>query len=159
AQLQELHTPGKGAIDDVAKYLKEPVERFVKTLVYVADGKPILALVRGDRQLNELKLKAAAKAGALELASDALVADVTGAPVGSAGAHGRPQERKVPTFADPEVAAIASAITGANKADYHVRGWNLAREAPAATITDLRTAAEGDRCARCEGGTYKAFRG
>jgi prolyl-tRNA synthetase len=143
----------------VVKYLKEPVERFVKTLLYVADGKPVIALVRGDRALNELKLKAAVGATALELASDSLVTEITGAPVGYAGAHGRPQELGTPTYADPEVAAIASAITGANKGDYHVRGWSLGRDVPKAKIVDLRTAAEGDRCARCEGGTYKAFRG
>src|SRR5579871_1221814 len=81
ADLQELHTPGKGGIIDVAKYLKEPIERFVKTLIYVADGKPMMALVRGDRDVNELKLKAVAKVDALELASDLLVGEVTGAQV------------------------------------------------------------------------------
>jgi prolyl-tRNA synthetase len=154
-QLQELHTPGKGGIADVVKFLREPIERFVKTLIYVADGKPVMALVRGDRDLNEIKLKAAIGAEALELASDALVVQVTGAPVGYAG----PQGRGVAVYADPEVAAIPSAITGANKGDYHVRGFNLAREVPDAKIVDLRTAAAGDACARCSDGTYRAYRG
>jgi prolyl-tRNA synthetase len=153
--LQELHTPNKGGIDDVVKYLKEPIARFVKTLIYLADGKPIIALVRGDRSLNELKLKALAGAETLELASDATVQQVTGAPVGYAG----PQGRNVPVYADLEVAAIPSAITGANKGDYHVRGFNLGREVPDAKLVDLRTAAGGDPCARCEKGTYRAYRG
>src|SRR5262249_38316648 len=80
-----VHTPGKGGIDDVAGFLGEPIDRFVKTLIYVAAGKPLIALVRGDRDVNELKLKAAAAADAIELASDALVAQVTGAAVGYAG--------------------------------------------------------------------------
>jgi prolyl-tRNA synthetase len=155
AQLQELHTPGKGGIEDVSKYLRESIDRFVKTLVYVADGKTVIALVRGDRGINELKLKAALGADALELASDTAVREVTGAEVGYAG----PQGRNVPVYADPEVAAIASAITGANKTDYHVRGFNLGRDVPGAKIVDLRTAAAGDRCARCEKGTYRAHRG
>jgi len=155
AQLQELHTPGKGGIDDVVKYLKEPVERFVKTLIYLADGKPVIALVRGDRGLNELKLKAAIGCEALELAGDALVRELTGAEVGYAG----PQGRAAPVYADPEVGAIASAITGANKTDYHVRGFNLGREVPAAKVVDLRTAAGGDACARCGQGSYQAYRG
>jgi prolyl-tRNA synthetase len=155
AELKELHTPGKGGIEDVAKYLKEPVERFVKTLIYIADGKPVIALLRGDRGLNELKLKAAIGAEQLELASDSTVREVSGAEVGYAGAQGR----NVPVYADPEVAAIASAITGANKTDYHVRGFNLNRDVPNAKLVDLRTAAEGDRCARCKKGTYRAYRG
>jgi prolyl-tRNA synthetase len=154
-RLEELHTPNKGGIDDVAKYLKEPKERFVKTLVYVADGKPIIALVRGDRDLNELKLRSAVGAQQLELAADVLVQQLTGAAVGFAG----PQGLKAPVHADPEVAAIANAITGANKTDYHVRGFNLSRDVPEAKLTDLRTAAAGDRCARCAEGRYRAFRG
>jgi prolyl-tRNA synthetase len=154
-QLQELHTPGKGSIADVAKFLREEPTRFVKTLIYVADGKPVMALLRGDRDLNELKLKAVIGCEALELAADNLVRDLTGADVGYAGAHGR----DVPVYADPEVAAIASAITGANKTDYHVRGWNLGREVPNAKIVDLRTAAAGDLCPRCSKGHYRAFRG
>lgn len=154
-KLEELHTPGKGGIQDVAKFLREDATRFVKTLIYVADGKPIIALVRGDRDLNELKLKAVAGAEALELASDALVREVTGAEVGYAG----PQGRSVPVYADYEVAAIASGITGANKTDYHVRGFNLGRDVPNAKIVDLRTAAGGDPCGRCGKGTYRFYRG
>jgi prolyl-tRNA synthetase len=166
AELQELHTPGKGGIDDVVKYLKEPVTRFVKTLIYVADGKPVIALLRGDRDLNELKLKALAGVDQLELASDATVREVTGADVGYAGAQGRlgprPEDgvgRDVPVYADYEVAAIASAITGANKTDYHVRGFNLLRDVPGAKLVDLRVAAAGDPCARCGVGHYRAHRG
>ncbi|HZS41676.1 MAG TPA: proline--tRNA ligase [Polyangia bacterium] len=155
SNIQELHTPNKGGIADVVKFLKEPIERFVKTLIYVADGKPFMALVRGDRDVNELKLKAAVGAELMELASDALVSEVTGAAVGYAG----PQGRNIPVYADYEVAAIANAITGANKTDYHVRGFNLERDVPGAKIVDLRTAAAGDRCARCEKGTYRAHRG
>jgi prolyl-tRNA synthetase len=153
--MEEKHTPGKSSIEDVAKYMKEPVERFVKTLIYIADGKPVIALLRGDRALNELKLKAAIGADQLDMASDAVVREVTGAEVGFAGAQGR----SVPVYADPEVAAIASAITGANKTDYHVRGFNLTRDVPQAKLTDLRTAAGGDACPRCGKGTYKAYRG
>ena len=153
--LQELSTPNKRTIDEVAKFLREDKKRFVKTLIFIADGKPVVALLRGDRDLNELKLKSALGAGQLDMASDAQVTEVTGAPVGFAGAQGL----TVTVYADPEVAAIASGITGANKADYHVRGFNLGRDVPTAKIVDLRTAAEGDRCARCEAGTYKAFRG
>jgi len=164
--LTEIHTPKKGGIADVVEFLKEPIDRFVKTLIYVADGKPVVALVRGDREVNELKLKALLKAEAIELAGDALVGELTKAPVGYAGpqrpAHavgGRAIPAEVPILADLEVAAIASGITGANKGDHHVRGFNLGRDVPDARLVDLRTAGEGDRCARCATGTYRFFRG
>jgi prolyl-tRNA synthetase len=155
ADLQELHTPGKGGIEDVVKYLKEPVTRFIKTIIYVAEGKPVMVLVRGDHNINELKLKAQLGAEQLDLASDATVREVTGADVGYAGAQGR----SVPVYADLEVAAIANGITGANKTDYHVRGFNLKRDVPNAKIVDLRTAGAGDPCARCATGHYRAYRG
>ncbi len=154
--MRKIHTPGVGSIPEVVAFLKtHPVETFVKTLVYVADGEVVMALVRGDRALNEPKLKAAIGAGALELATDAIVEKVTGAPVGFAG----PQGRSVPVYADPEVAAIASGVTGANERDHHVAGFNLGRDVPNAKVVDLRTAAAGDACARCGKGRYRAFRG
>jgi prolyl-tRNA synthetase len=155
AALEEVHTPGAGSIDAVSKLLKSKPRDFVKTLIYIADGKPLIALVRGDRDVNELKLKAVAGAEALELASDALVREVTGAEVGFAG----PQGRTVPVWADLEVAAMGWAVTGANKTDYHVKGFNLGRDVPAAKLVDLRTAAAGDACARCASGHYRAYRG
>lgn len=157
APLQELHTPNKGGIADVVKFLREPVERFVKTLIYQHDGGLAVALLRGDRDLNELKLKALLKTDALQLADDAAVFRLTGAAVGYAGPHSL--REAVPIFADHEVATIANGITGANKTDYHVRGFNLERDVPAAQLADLRTAAAGDGCARCEAGVYRAHRG
>jgi prolyl-tRNA synthetase len=155
AALEEVHTPGAGSIEDVSKLLKTKPNVFIKTLIYVADGKPLMALVRGDRDLNELKLKALLGAETLELAGDGLVREVTGAGVGFAGPHGR----AVPVYADLEVPAMAWAVTGANKTDYHVRGFNLGRDVPGAKPVDLRTAAAGDLCARCGEGHYRAYRG
>jgi prolyl-tRNA synthetase len=155
--LTVVSTPNAWSIEDVSKLLARPSQEFIKTLVYVADGKPIIACVRGDRDVNELKLKAILKADALALADDSLVTQVTSAKVGYAGPHG--VTRKIPIYADLEVAQIASAITGANQADAHVTGLNLQRDCPEAHIVDLRTAAGGDRCARCEDGVYQAYRG
>ena len=155
--LKEVPTPNCWTITGTAELLKADVKRFVKTLIYVADGNPIVACVRGDRDVNELKLKALLKADALELASDAMVTQVTGAKVGYAGPHG--VVRKVSVYVDLEVAAIASGITGANKSDAHVVGLNIGRDCPEAKVVDLRTAAAGDRCARCEEGVYRSHRG
>jgi prolyl-tRNA synthetase len=153
--IEEVHTPGHGGIEDVVKFLGDPIERFVKTLVYMADDKPVIACVRGDRQLNEAKLKAAVGAGILELATEAQVAAATGgAPIGYVGPQGRND-----VYIDPEITVIESGITGANKRDYHIRNYNQSRDNASAKIVDLRIAAAGDLCARCKKGHYRAFRG
>jgi prolyl-tRNA synthetase len=153
--LRELHTPGAGGIADVVRFLGGgfAAAQFVKTLVYVDDDNvPLMALVRGDRAVDERKLSRAA-GKRLRLAADVVVREVTGAAVGFAGAQGR----RCAIFADPEAAAIASAVTGANKTDYHVIGFNVGRDAPAARIVELRRAVAGDACA-C-GGTWRPARG
>ena len=150
-----VSTPGKHTIAEVSAFLKVPPTALVKTLVYLADGRPVVVLVRGDREVNEIKLKKALGAGEIVLASDAAVKEVTGAPVGFAG----PVGLKAPVYVDDEVAAMADFVTGANQADAHLTGVNVGRDfAPAAT-GDYRQAAPGDACPRCDKGTFKGYRG
>jgi prolyl-tRNA synthetase len=156
--LTEVHTPGAKTIAEVVAFFgaSASVDAFVKTLIYVDDGnRPLVALVRGDRAVDERKLAALAGVDRLRLAADAVVREVTGAEVGFAGAQGR----RVPVYADREVAALANAITGANRTDHHVRGFNLAREVADARLGDLRRAVAGDACPRCANGRYAAIRG
>ena len=154
--LAEIHTPGASTIGEVAALLGGSAASFVKTLVYVTDdNRPLMALVRGDRAVEERKLCALAGVERVRLAADAVVRDVTGAEVGFAGAHGR----RVPVYADVEVAALPSAVTGANRTDYHVRGFNLGRDVPDAVAGDLRRALAGDACGSCGGGRYGTARG
>src|SRR5204863_201481 len=79
--IEKLHTPGKGGIDDVAAFLKVEKSRFIKTLVYLGDGKPVVVLVRGDHDVNEIKLRKLLGVAEVVLASDTAVKEVTGAPV------------------------------------------------------------------------------
>src|SRR4051812_5455808 len=95
AEKQKVATPGKHSIADVSAFLNVPADKLVKTLIYLADGKPLAVLVRGDRDVNEIKLKKALGAAQLLLATDAAVREVTGAPVGFAG----PVGLKVPVYA------------------------------------------------------------
>ena len=107
--LAEVATPGKKTIADVAAFFGAPAATLIKTIIYVSDdNQPLMALVRGDRAVSDGKLRALAGVGPLRLAADAVVREVTGAEVGFAGAQGR----RVPVFADSEVAALASAISG-----------------------------------------------
>ncbi|HVT08204.1 MAG TPA: proline--tRNA ligase, partial [Polyangia bacterium] len=155
ASVAKVATPGKASIADVSAFLKVAPEKIVKTLIYVADGKTVAVLVRGDRAVNEIKLQKALGAGMLALAGDAAVTEATGAPVGFAG----PVGLKVPVYCDLEVAAMSDFVVGANAADLHLTGVNVNRDFTPAAVGDYRTAAAGDRCARCETGHLVAYRG
>ena len=155
AAVTKVHTPGKHSIEDVSQFLQVAPTALAKTLIYLADGKPVAVLVRGDRSVNEIKLKKALGARDLLLASDAAVREVTGAPTGFAG----PVGLKAPVYVDHEVAAMADLVVGANQADQHLTGVNLDRDFAAAARGDYRQAAPGDGCARCADGTLRGHRG
>src|SRR5579871_3883797 len=108
--MTRVSTPGQHTIAEVSAFLKVPATSLVKTLIYLADGAPIAVLVRGDREVNEIKVKKTTGANDVVLASDAAVREVTGAPVGFAG----PVGLKVPVYADDEVAAMSDFVVGAN---------------------------------------------
>jgi prolyl-tRNA synthetase len=155
AEKQKVATPGKHSIADVSAFLKVAPEKLVKTLIYLADGKPVAVLVRGDRDVNEIKLKKALGADQLVLATDAAVREVTGAPVGFAG----PVGLKAPIYCDLEICALSDFVVGANEADAHLTGVNIERDFTPTACGDYRAAAAGDPCARCDKGHLKAYRG
>ncbi|MEK6606305.1 MAG: proline--tRNA ligase [Myxococcota bacterium] len=152
--VEKVATPGKRTVEEVCAFLQVSPSALVKTLIYLADGKPIAALVRGDREVNEVKLKRAAGARDLLLGNDAAIAAATGGPVGFSG----PVGLKIPIFADNEVRAMADAVVGANAADTHLRHVAFGRDFDA-TVVDLRQAAAGDACPRCARGRFRFFRG
>jgi prolyl-tRNA synthetase len=155
AAATRVATPGKHTIADVSGFLKVPPTSLVKTLIYLADGKPIAALVRGDRDVNEIKLRRATGASELLMASDAAVREVTGAPVGFAG----PVGLKIPIYCDVEVCAMADFVVGANAADAHLTGVNIERDFTPTACGDYRQAVPGDACPRCATGHFKGYRG
>jgi len=148
--LQPVATPEKRTVDEVAAFLGLSSDRFVKTLLYVVDGgNAVAALVRGDHTLSEAKLKDALGAQVIELAPEATVERVTGAPVGFAGPVGLPT--RLHLIADRALVGITDAVSGANEADMHLTGIDQARDFPEATFADLRVATAGDPCPRCDG--------
>ena len=153
--VKKVATPGHHTIAEVSKFFGVPAEKLVKTLIYLADGKPVAVMVRGDRDVNEIKLQKALSAETLHLAGDAEVKQITGAPVGFAG----PVGLKAPIYVDLEVAALSDFVVGANEADAHLTGVNLDRDFKPAAQGDYRTVVAGDACARCEGGHLRAYRG
>jgi prolyl-tRNA synthetase len=155
AAMEKVATPGKRTIEEVSAFLGVQAADLVKTLVYVADGKPIAVLVRGDRNLNEIKLKRELKARELALAVDKVVEEATGAPVGFAG----PVGLKIPIYCDLEVCALSSFVCGANAADAHYKNVVSKRDFLPTVCGDFRDAAVGDACPRCEKGHFIGYRG
>jgi prolyl-tRNA synthetase len=151
----KVHTPAKHTVEEVTDFLKVTAQQLAKTLIYLADGKPVAVMIRGDRDVNEPKLQAALGAEELVLATDKAVEEVTKAPVGFAG----PVGLDVPLFVDRELETMVNFVTGANEGDQHFVNVNLGRDFRPTAVLDVRTAAAGDRCARCEAGTYEGYRG
>ena len=145
--IERVSTPGAATIEQVAKFLKCSAQRMIKTLIYVADGKPIAVLLRGDHEANEGKVRRAAAVAKIELADPKVIAEVTGAPVGFAGPVGLKQP--IPIYADREIEKIVNGITGANEAETHLKGVNPGRDFQATAFADLRKAIDGDPCPRC----------
>ncbi|MCL2104787.1 MAG: proline--tRNA ligase [Kiritimatiellaeota bacterium] len=143
--MSEVATPDVRTVDELVKFFSCAADRFTKTLIYVADGKPVAVLVPGDRDLNEHKFKRLLGCKKLELADDATVRQVTGAPVGFAG----PVGLTIPIYADQSLNGAAGRITGANKADTHVKNISLARDAAVTAFEDLVIVGDGDACPLC----------
>jgi prolyl-tRNA synthetase len=153
--MARVATPGKHSIEDVSRFLDLRPTRLAKTLIYLADGRAIAVMVRGDRTVNEIKLKKALGASELLLATDAGVREVTGAPTGFAG----PVGLKAPVYLDDELGQTIDLVVGGNQADLHLTGVNVDRDFVPAARGDYRQAAPGDRCARCDEGHLQGYRG
>jgi prolyl-tRNA synthetase len=155
---EEIATPDARTIDEIVALLEEPAERFIKTLVFIADEVGVVALVRGDDQLSEAKLTTALGCDVLRLANDAEIEKLTGGPQGFSGPQGL-AARGLRMVADLRLEGATGMVTGANKKDAHVRGIDHARDFAEAEFADLRAARAGDPCARCDGGALKEYRG
>jgi prolyl-tRNA synthetase len=128
-----------------------PAKRQLKTLVYVADEKLVVAVVRGDQELNEAKLQTATAAQVVRPARPEEIPPLMGASAGSLGAV---RFDRAPVFVDPSLADRKDMVTGANEDGFHVRGVDVRRDVlfgPHAKLADLRTVKAGEGCPRCDG--------
>ncbi len=144
--LKEVPTPGITTIEKVGKLLKAPAKRMVKTLIYLADGKPVAALVRGDHDASQTKLRKLLGCGKVTLADAATIERVTGAPIGYSGPVGLKDTKLV---ADYSILEMPNFITGANKKDAHLMNVNLARDFKIDLVGDIRYITSGDPCPKC----------
>ena len=140
-ELAKVATPGVKTIDDVAQFLNVDESQCLKTLVYVADGEFVVALLVGNDQLNEVKLKNHLGADFLEAANEEQVLELLGASFGSLGPVGLPENVRV--IADRCVQDVRNAIVGANENDFHFTGVNPGRDFQAEYV-DIREVREGE---------------
>ncbi|MCL6518863.1 MAG: proline--tRNA ligase [Armatimonadetes bacterium] len=145
-EMAEVDTPGVHTVEQVCEFLRTTPDRLLKTLIYMADGKPVAALVRGDRELNEGRFKAILGAKTLEMATPEQIQEYTGGPLGFSG----PVGLKIPMYADEETRGMVNFVTGANKKDTHLVNVNWSDIKQTVTWKRLRFAVAGDICDVCE---------
>ncbi|MEZ7606566.1 proline--tRNA ligase [Streptococcus sp. 27098_8_113] len=141
AELVRVETPDCKTIDEVAAFLQVDTEETIKTLVYMADEKPVVALLVGNDQLNEVKLKNHLGADFFEVASEEDVRQILGAGFGSLGPVNLPED--VTIIADRRVQDLSNAVAGANEDGYHLTGVNPGRDFSPEYV-DIREVREGE---------------
>lgn len=152
----EVYTPDKRSVEEVCNFLGVSPDRLIKTILYIADGKPYAMLVRGDFDINEAKVKSLLKCDELRLANDEEVVNITNAPVGFAGPIGI----NVEIIADNSVKNLRGAVVGANKKDAHYKDIDVQRDIRNIKgFYDIRFAKDGELCSVCKSGRYERFRG
>lgn len=140
-EVTRVATPDVKSIDEVAAFLNVPEEQTIKTLFYIADGELVAALLVGNDQLNEVKLKNHLGADFFDVASEEEVANVVQAGFGSLGPVGLPENIKI--IADRKVQDVRNAVVGANEDGYHLTGVNPGRNFTSEYV-DIREVREGE---------------
>lgn len=142
ADLQKIATPEVATIAELADYLQTSADQLVKTLFMMADGEPVMILVRGDYGVNEVKVQNYLHADELRLATEAEAQQYLGAPFGSLGPVGVGEEVKI--IADEWVTDMANIVVGGNEAGFHYLNANVDRDFRIDEVADVRIAREGD---------------
>ncbi|MEE8194772.1 MAG: proline--tRNA ligase [Dehalococcoidales bacterium] len=145
--LKEVATPGFYTIEQVSDFLKVPRSGTLKAVFYIADGKLVFVAIRGDLEVNEVKLKNALNCFELRLASEDEVIQA-GVVAGSASPVGLSGIRVV---ADDSITSGANFVAGANKPDTHLKNVNYPRDFKAELVADIALAGAGHGCPRCDG--------
>lgn len=142
-ELEKVETPDQKSIADVVSFLEVPIEKTVKSMLYVLDDEEIImVLVRGDHEVNDIKIKNALSATTVELASNEQAVELLGSGFGSLGPIGVPEHIRI--FADNDVQDVVNAVIGANEEGYHMINAQPKRDFNVHTYFDLRLIQEGD---------------
>lgn len=154
--VEKVATPGAKTVEEVTAFLGVAARKLAKTLLYKMDGQMVAAMIRGDRQINEIKLKNALGCIHLEMADSETVEKATGAGVGFAGPVGL---KGIKIIADQEILSLRNFVTGANQNDSHLTNVNVGRDFEVGQVAEIRCAQEGERCPRCRTGRLSTSRG
>ena len=155
AAMKYVDTPGTQSISDVGKFLNIPEAKLVKTLVFNTENGPVMVLVRGDREANEIKIKNYLGVNMLEMVSDQEFESVVGGPVGYCGPVGTKVTRVI---ADSLLEDRRNWIIGANKRDQHIMNAVRGRDFDLSEFADLSLVMTGDPCKNC-GTPLEIYRG
>lgn len=144
--IEKIHTPNVHTIEELVEFMGAKAYNFAKTIIYKADDKYVAAMVRGDREVNEVKLKNLVGCiDDLELAEPFMVRQITNAEVGFAG----PVGLDIPVYVDKEVEMMKNFIVGANETDMHYKNVNINKDFTPTVVADIRVIEEGDVCPKC----------
>ncbi|MDI6615951.1 MAG: proline--tRNA ligase [Syntrophaceae bacterium] len=143
--LEEVHTPDVRTIEEVCAFLGVAPSDVVKTMIFMCDGEPLAVLVRGDEEINEIKLRNYLGCESLDLAMDDTIMAVTGSPRGFAG----PMGISCRIMADHSLMGMKNFVVGGNREHYHIKNTNTPRDFAINEYADLKVIREGDRCPRC----------
>ena len=153
--LKEIHTPGKKTVEEVSSFLDLPCEQIVKTILLENENGLVAGLVRGDHEINPIKMKNMIGCEWLLPAAEKTITEKLKLPCGYIG----PVGLDIPIYADQELATLQNFVTGANKADTHFTGVQVQRDLTIKKFGDLRRILAGDPCPRCDEGKYQIKRG
>jgi prolyl-tRNA synthetase len=145
--LEEVATPGIATIEELANFLKVPPHRTLKAVFYTADGELVFAVIRGDLEINEVKLKNVLGCSELRIAmeSEVIEADIVAGSASPIGIN------SIKVIADDSVTSATNLVAGANKPDTHLRNVNYPKDFKADLVTDIAKARAGDVCPKCGG--------
>ncbi|TWW13916.1 proline--tRNA ligase [Dellaglioa algida] len=147
--IEKIETPNVKTIDELASFIETATDNLIKSLLFIADEKPVMVLMRGNDILNEIKLKNALNANFLRMATDSDVAEVLGAEFGSLGPVGVSEDVKI--IADEGIKGMVNVAVGANLTGFHFLNANIERDYRVDEFTDLRLAQEGEVSPEGEG--------
>lgn len=141
-ELAKVATPGMDTIEKLADFLKVPSTRIVKSILYIADDQKVLVLIRGDKEINEVKLGHILDADEVRTANADELVEITGSEKGGVGPINADWADKI--IADETVKDLYNVVVGANETDYQYQNANLDRDFKVDEFADIRTANEGE---------------
>jgi prolyl-tRNA synthetase len=144
-QLQKVLTPGMRTVEEVTRFLNVSPKDLIKTLIFDSGKGCVAALVRGDHEISERKMKTVLGTQELQLAGDRQIEEVTRSPKGFAGPIGL----TIPVIADLDIQGMVNFVTGGNEKDTHLVDVNTGRDFQVTRFEDIRSFTLGDRCPLC----------